>query len=258
MREFDGKVVWVVGASGGLGSAIARGFLTAGATVFLSGRDRSKLQAAIAGDLQDRAVALPMDITQQSSVESAGAELIARARRLDVLVNTTSVSVFGDFLKLSDEQWRQIYEAKLFAYARTMRVAIPHMLDQGGGAIVNVSGSGGKYPNSPSHIAGCSGNAAVNLTTKAVADLYAAQNIRANCIAPGPIETPRLRSLSTANADTRAAATGGGRLQVARDWDKPGKPEDIADAALFLASARSRHINGIVLTVDGGATPTVE
>jgi 3-oxoacyl-[acyl-carrier protein] reductase len=142
--EFTDKVIWVVGASGGLGSATARAFLQAGGKVALSGRSEPKLRSALGSGDQTRALLLPIDITRESEVKQAATEITARFGRLDVLVNSTSVSTFGDFLQLTDEMWRQVYEAKLFAYARTMRAAIPQMLEQQSGAIVNVSGSGGK------------------------------------------------------------------------------------------------------------------
>jgi NAD(P)-dependent dehydrogenase (short-subunit alcohol dehydrogenase family) len=255
--DFVDKVIWVVGASGGLGSAAARGFLQAGGKVALSGRSEPKLRKAVNGGDQSRALLLPIDITRESEVKQAATEIVARFGRLDVLVNSTSVSTFGDFLQLTDEMWRQVYEAKLFAYARTMRAAIPLMLEQQSGAIVNVSGSGGKYPNFPSHIAGSSGNAAVNLATKAVGDLYASQGIRANCVAPGPIKSPRLDSIAVANESLKLRAPGqwsaGAGGAQARP---PGEARDIAEAILYLASDRAKHVNGIVLTVDGGATPT--
>lgn len=257
-REFANKVVWVVGASGGLGSAIARGFLHAGARVALSGRNGEKLKAVIAGQPDaDNALLLPIDITSPAEVDAAAARVVGGFGTIDVLVNSTAVSTFGDFLKLDDAAWRQVYEAKLFAYARTMRAALPHMLRQQRGAIVNVSGNGGKYPHFPSHIPGSSGNAAVNLMTKAVSDLYIAQGIRANCVAPGAIRSPRLDSIS--NADKALKPGEGDKAAVDAASEKkrrPGDAADIAEAALFLASDRARHINGIVLTVDGGATPT--
>lgn len=256
-EEFAGKVVWIVGASGGLGSAIAKGFLTAGAQVALSGRSIDKLKSVSAGHAKGaNALPLPLDITDSTAVNAAASRIVERFGAIDVLVNSTAVSTFGDFLKLDDAAWREVYEAKLFAYARTMRAAMPQMLRQQRGAIVNVSGNGGKYPHFPSHIAGSSGNAAVNLMTKAVSDLYIDQGIRANCLAPGAIRSPRLDSISGADETLKQGAVG----TLATDaFEKPrrtGDPGDIAQAALFLASDRAKHINGIVLTVDGGATPT--
>ncbi|MEO8559064.1 MAG: SDR family oxidoreductase [Rhodospirillales bacterium] len=255
-RDFADKVIWVVGASGALGSAIARAFLAEGAAVALAGRSPARLQDT-AYQAGDRTLLLPLDITKDSEVKAAAAQVVERFGRIDVLVNSTSVSTFGDFLEMGDDAWRQVYEAKLFAYARTMRAAIPHMLKHHSGVIINVSGNGGKFPDFPSHIAGSSGNAAVNLMTKAVGDLYGGIGIRANCIAPGAIHSPRLDSITKADEALEPRASGKSSIDVEKAKVRPpGDPVDIAEAALFLASHRAKHINGIVLTVDGGATPT--
>lgn len=257
-EEFSGRTVWVVGASGGLGSVIAKAFLDAGAQVVLSGRSAEKLKGIASAHAQKtNAVALPLDITDSAAVNAGAARIVDRFGAIDVLVNSTSVSTFGDFLKLDDAAWRAVYEAKLFAYARTMRAAIPHMLRQQRGAIVNISGNGGRYPHFPSHIAGSSGNAAVDLMTKAVSDLYVDQGLRANCVAPGAIRSPRLDSISGADEALKKAANGKVAADVFEKQRRTGAPGDIAQATLFLASDRAKHINGIVLTVDGGATPTV-
>lgn len=243
--EFEGKSVWVVGASGALGGAIATAFLQKGATVFLSARNEASLKE-IATVNPDRAHVVPIDIGKRDDVDAAIASIIDRAGRIDVLVNSTSVSTFGDFIELDDSAWRQVFEAKLFAYVRTMRAALPHMRRQKSGVIINISGTSGRHPAFESHIAGGAGNAAVNLMSKAVANTYGSSNVRVNCIAPGPIQSSRWSSLSSSlngNGDSADRA--------------PGMREDIAEAAIFLASERAKHIQGIVLTVDGGMTPTI-
>lgn len=256
-KEFAGQSVWVVGASGGLGSAIAQAFLQAGASVALSGRSADKLKNVVKDHPEaGKELLLPLDITSPAQVDDAAASIVERFGTIDVLVNSTAVSTFGDFLKLDDAAWREVYEAKLFAYARTMRAALPHMLQQQRGAIVNVSGNGGKYPHFASHIAGSSGNAAVNLMTKAVSDLYVGQGIRANCVAPGAIRSPRLESISSAEVAFMPESGSGSSAAAREKKRRPGEAADIAEATLFLASARAKHVNGIVLTVDGGATPT--
>jgi len=247
-QELMNKVVWVVGASGALGGEIAKAFLARGAVTVLSGRNKERLEACAHTFPSEKAIITPINVHSADEVDRAAANIVARHRRIDILVNSTSTSSFGDFLELTDEQWRQIFESKLFAYTRTMRAALPFMVEQGAGSIVNISGSGGKYPKFPSHIAGCSGNAAVNLASKAVADQFYSKGIRVNCVAPGPIRSPRFESLQEGDQKITGAEKSESNL---------GTAADIADATLFLASDRSRHINGIVLTVDGGSTPTI-
>lgn len=250
MDEFKNKIVWVVGASGALGSEIAKTFLSRDAMVVLSGRDRGKLEKCAGRSPQNRSVVMPIDIRSAIEIDRAANSIVQRHGGIDVLINTTSTSTFAPFLDLTDDQWQEIFNAKLFAYNRTMRATIPYMLKRGSGAIVNISGSGGRHPKFPAHIAGCAGNAAINLASKAVADLFYTQGIRVNCVAPGPIRSPRFDALHEGDAN----ATGVRKTQPENEL---GEASDIAEATLYLASNKAKHINGVVLTVDGGATPTV-
>lgn len=250
MNEFDNKIVWVVGASGALGSDIAKAFLSRGAIVALTGRDRDKLEACARLFPKDRSLIMPIDIRSAVEVDRAASAIVERYDRIDVLINSTSTSTFAPFLDLTDHQWQQIFDAKLFAYNRTMRASIPFMVKRGSGAIVNISGSGGRHPKFPAHIAGCAGNAGVNLASKAVADLFQAQGIRVNCVAPGPIRSPRFDALH--QGDETAT-----RIRKKQPDKELGEASDITEATLYLASNKAKHINGVVLTVDGGATPTI-
>lgn len=240
-EEFHGRVAWVVGATGGLGRAIAAALAQAGARVALSGRDPDAL-AALAASLGGSAAHLSVaaDVRQAPSVDAAAARIEHEAGAIDCLVNASTLPLFGDPLALDDETWLAVLDTKQLGYVRTMRAALPGMLRRGRGAIVNLSGRGGRQPN-PVHLPGCSANAAVNLLTKGFADRYGPQGIRVNAVAPGPIATPRLESLKAAGAGAfmRAGAE--------------GRPEDVANAAVFLLSDAARFINGTVLAVDGGS-----
>lgn len=241
-KEFVDRVAWVVGASGALGEAVAIDLASKGARVVLSGRKVDVL-AGIAEKIGPLALVLPVDVSSTESVNAAFAELLARAGRIDYLVNTTAIPGYGDFLSLDDEVWRSVLESKLLGYVRTIRAALPSLIAQGSGAIVNVSGRGGKQPRAV-HLPGCSANAAVNLLTKGLADQYGPQGIRVNAVAPGVIESPRAKAIQ--KVDERGRPT-----------NHVGKPEDIANAVTFLLSSLSSNINGTVLAVDGGSLATV-
>jgi NAD(P)-dependent dehydrogenase (short-subunit alcohol dehydrogenase family) len=254
--QLQGKVAWISGGSGDLGAAIATRFVSWGARVFVTGRSEERLrktreviESAGIGEVASAC----LDVTDSAAVTAVMPTILDRFGRLDVLVNSTSVSRFGDFLTLDESAWLQVYEAKLFAYVRTIRAVLPTMIGQRGGVIVNVSGNGAKLPQIPSHVPGSTANAAVNTLTKSVADLYAKEGIRANCVAPGPIRTRRYTELATANRDAAPDDTCFAYLRKTL-----GDPDDVAHAAGFLASDLSAHITGTVITVDGGATPTVE
>jgi NAD(P)-dependent dehydrogenase (short-subunit alcohol dehydrogenase family) len=115
---------------------------------------------------------------------AAADALIAEYGRIDFLVNSTSISVFGDFLTLTDEDWLKVFNAKHLGYVRTLRAALPHMIAQKFGRVLNVSGRGGQHP-SRIHLPGGSANAAVDLLTKGLSKVYAEHNIRVNAVSPG-------------------------------------------------------------------------
>lgn len=240
----ESKVAWVVGGSGSLGQAIVKTLRDAGARVVVSSRRTSTRW-------QDADVStVKMDLTSGSSVEQAARAILRRCKRIDVLVNCTAAPIFGDFLELSDDDWNTVLQSKLLGYVRTMRAVIPSMVAQGGGNIVNVSGRGGRQPTA-AHLPGGCANAGVTLLTKGLADLYAGKNIRINTVSPGPIDTPRHHDIAHSNEKLKAAAKRYpplGRL---------GEPADVADAVLFLISARAAFITGVNLPVDGGGTATV-
>ena len=242
-----GNVAWVVGGSGSLGQVIAGALQAAGARVVVSSRRTPTRWSENAGD----ASTVQMDLASNASVERAAKAIRERCGRIDLLVNCTAAPIFGDFLELSDEQWDTVLQSKLLGYMRTMRAVIPAMIASGGGNIVNVSGRGGRQPTA-AHLPGGCANAAVNLLTKGVADLYAPQKIRVNAVAPGPIDTPRHHEIARSNEQLKLNASK--RLPP---LGRLGHPQDIADAVLFLASPQASFITGVTLPVDGGGTATV-
>ena len=235
----DGQCAWVLGASGAIGSAVAELLALQGVTVWLSGRDREKLDA-----LQDRiaqaggqARVRILDATCADEVIHAAREIVRQSGKINILINSTASSTFGEFLDLMDDDWERTFQNKLMVYVRSMRAVLPTMIKAGGGVIINISGKAGKLP-SPAHLPGGCMNAAVNLLTKGISDRYKDQGIRANTIAPGPIASDRFDAL----AEKLVSSPSANPLFMSTK----GTPEDVA-----------QHLNGIVLPLDGGATPTV-
>ncbi|MGE3927396.1 MAG: SDR family NAD(P)-dependent oxidoreductase [Lautropia sp.] len=258
-----GKAVWITGAAGTLGRAIVHEYVRAGADVVASGRDLRRLaEVGEAAPGPGRIWPLTVDLTDRRSVDDAAERIRERLGRIDVLVNSVALPVFGDLLDLEDDQWLLAYDGKALGYLRAMRAVLPTMIRASAGSIVNLSGTSAKLPSLPSHVPGSMTNAAVHVLTKAVADRYGADGIRANCVAPGPIESPRWSEIQAANrqpepipaASAGVAEPAGARRSPYADH-RPGHPEDVADTVLFLS--RQTHINGSVIWVDGGVNPSL-
>lgn len=238
---FDGKVIWITGASGTLGRASALRLAQAGATVVASART---IDATDFGDAPIHRLAV--DVTDTQSVDKAAAAILERHGRIDGLVTSTNVGRFGDFLELDDDAWRSVFEAKLLGSVRAVRAALPALVKQGAGSIVLISGRGGIDPP-PQHFPGSSVNAALDLLVQGLGRRYGAQGVRVNAVAPGPIQSPRLSGL------TQASHVLPSSLQTA--YPGPGLPEDVANAVAFLLSDAARFVNGTRLYVDGGGAP---
>ena len=257
--QLQGRVAWITGAGGALGAAIAVTLAREGAVTHLSGRNAATLTATarrIADSGAAPAHVAPMDMAKRAEVDATMQAILARSSKLDILVNCTAVPIFGAFLELTDEDWENVLQAKYMGYVRTLRAALPHMVSQRFGRIVNVSGRGGRQPT-PAHLPGSSVNAAVNLLTKGLADIYGKDNIRINALAPGPIDTPRMTTIAGSNADLAQRGQTGSRPMTATAVPRLGTPQDIADAAAYLVSERSAYITGTILAVDGGGTAAI-
>ena len=250
MKLLIERVVWITGASGAIGAAIAERACVEGAQVILSGRNIEKLEALAAKLVRDghTACAIQTDVTDQESIQTALEKILGRFARLDCLVNSTSVSAFGSFLDLSDHTWLDVIDTKLLGYMRTMRAVLPQMKSQGSGAIVNISGRSGRQPTT-THLPGACANAAINVLDKGLADAMSDFAVRINTIAPGPIVSDRFEKLQSMTAEVAG--------QKIQQFKQAGTPEDVASATVWLLSDQAKHITGTVMAVDGGATATV-
>jgi NAD(P)-dependent dehydrogenase (short-subunit alcohol dehydrogenase family) len=196
-----------------------------------------------------RAIFLPVNIAKASDCQQAVERTIAAFGGLDILFNNAGIIQRKTVLELSEEEWDLEMAVNLKAVFLLSRAAIPHMLEKGGGVIIN-NGSDWGLVGAPRAASYCASKGAVVLLTKAMAIDYGAHHIRVNCICPGDTDTPMLRNeaLQLSETDETFLREAAQRPPLQR----LGRPEDIAQAALYLASDESSFVTGTTLVVDGG------
>jgi len=240
--DVQDKVVLITGASRGIGRAAAQAFAGAGARLFCV--DRNPLP----GDTG--ATFLRGDMARDG--DRAGFVQAARNHygRIDVLVNNAASTAPGSILRIGLSDWRRVLEVNLTAPMHLAALAAPVMAQHGGGAIVNVASVQGLLAEQENAAYNASKAGLINLTRSMALDL-APHGVRVNAVAPGAVATERLLAAIEATPDAK---------QTRRDWAdlhalrRLGRPEEIAEAIVFLASAAASFITGAVLPVDGGMT----
>ena len=248
MRLAD-KVTIVTGGGTGIGAAIARTFAHEGAKVTITGRRKELLdevadQIAAAGG---HALAVPSSVTDEADVQRAVQATLATFGRVDILVNNAgNLSHAGPLHETSDEIWDNVMDVFLKSVFRFSRAVIPHMQRQGGGSIVNIGSVLGlkaalAFPVHPYAVA----TAGVAMLTKTIAVHYAKDGIRCNCVAPALTETPMIESRLKGAAVRRT-------MEAQYPLGRLGRPDDIAQAVLYLASDDAAWTTGTIITVDGG------
>ena len=241
--DLDGRVAVVTGANTGIGQAIAVALADAGTAVALVGRSAmDETRALITGGA--RVHEIRADLSTTAPLQGIVDETVARLGRLDILVNNAGIIRRADAVDYSEADWDAVIDTNLKSLFFLSQVAGRHMIAQGSGKIVNVASllsfQGGIRV--PAYTASKSGVAGL---TRLLACEWAAKGVQVNAIAPGYVATNNTEAL---RADEKRSADILGRIPAGR-W---GKPSDIGGAAVFLASAASDYVNGIVLPVDGG------
>ena len=241
MFDLTGKTALVTGATGGIGGAIAKALHGAGATVGLSGRNTDKLEA-LKAELGERAVVLTADLSTAEAVQ----ELIARADEqlggIDILVNNAGLTRDNLSMRMKDEEWQQVLDVNLTAPFRLARAVQRGMMKKRWGRMINISSVVGTTGN-PGQANYCASKAGMTGWTKAMAAEVASRGITVNCIAPGFIATAMTDALTDDQKAKINANIPAGRM---------GASEDIAAAALYLASDEAAYVSGQTLHVNGG------
>jgi 3-oxoacyl-[acyl-carrier protein] reductase len=241
MFDLTGKTALVTGATGGLGSAIARALHQQGAVVALSGT-RAQVLDQLAGELKDRVHVLPCDLADKAQVEALVPKSEERMGRLDILVANAGITRDNLLVQLSDEAWDEVIAVNLTASFRLARAAIKGMMRRRSGRIIGIT-SVVAVTGNPGQGNYTAAKAGLIGLLKSLAQEYAKRGVTANCIAPGFIATPMTDKLNEKQRDAILARVPAGRL---------GAATDVAAATVFLASEEASYITGQTLHVNGG------
>ena len=256
MGEFQGKVVVVTGGSRGIGKAIGAAFAREGAQVVLAAANANNLATAaksMSGGPPPFTVT--GDLRSLEGCQALFDAVKAKFSRCDVLVNNAGATKAGKFLDLPDADFVDGFALKYFAAVRLCRLFWP-MLKDAHGNVINIIGGAARTPGADFLIGG-SVNSAFSNFSKGLAQIGNRDDVNVNVIHPGMTETDRVITLFQAHAKAqnktpeqiREESVGKAGLR------RIGQPEDVAELAVFLASAKARHIQGTAISVDGGSTP---
>lgn len=249
--RLDGRVALITGASRGIGLGIAEAMAAAGAQVFLASRDFATLeQKAIAiRESGGNAHPLAFDATDEPATVAAVEQIVATAGRLDILVNNAGTTIRTPLLEGTTDDWRKVVDLNLTATYVISREAARPMVNQGSGRIITTASALSILGRAtvPAYTAAKHGVAGL---TKSLAAELGPHNITANAICPGFIRTELTEALQN-DQDFSS------KIQAATPAGRWGEPEDIANTAVFLASPAAAYVNGHLLVVDGGLTPTL-
>jgi len=250
MFSLKSKVALVTGAASGIGQAIAKVFAAAGAHVFVADRDEPG-GVATAREIQQQAAAaefLPLDVTDEAQCESARETLHRAFGRLDVLVNNAGIGHVGTMLQTSGADLDRLYAVNVRGMFNVTKAFLPAMIERKAGTIVNLASIGGVVAVRD-RLAYTTTKFAVVGLTKALALDHALEGIRVNCICPGRVETPFVKARLAEYPDPEKAYRDMASTQAI---GRMGRPDEIAAAALYLASDEAAFVTGTDFIIDGG------
>jgi len=241
MFDLTGRCALVTGATGGIGAAVATALHERGAKVALSGTRQERLDA-LAAQLGARSTTIACDLSDRDAVSALAGRAEEALGGLDIMVNNAGITRDNLFMRMKDDEWDQVIAVNLTAAFLICRSALRGMMKRRYGRIINIASISGVVGN-PGQGNYAAAKAGLVGMTKSLAREVAARGVTANCIAPGFIETAMTGELTEKQVETIAAAIPSGSF---------GKPEDIAAATVYLASAEAGYVTGETLHVNGG------
>ena len=249
--RLEAKVAITTGSGSGIGRATAELFAQEGAKVIVAEYDAEAGQTTVEAiqDAGGEALFVQVDVSKADQVQQMVQTTLDTFGRIDILFNNAGTLIWGTVLDTAEEAWNRLMGINLNGAFLCSKAVLPHMIERGGGAIINASSSTGAHDAVGGLAAYVTSKGGITLLTKCMALDHMHDNIRVNAIAPGPTDTPMLRdALSPEDLRAFVEAFPLGRL---------GRPTEVAQAVLFLASDEASFITGTILAVDGGQTAHV-
>ena len=248
--SLEGKVAMVTGAASGIGRGISIRLAEMGAFVALLDIDDIKgRECATEIEAQGgAAVFLNCDIRSAAECRRAVETIIQRSGKIDILCNCAGIAIRRDIVELTEDEWDRALDVTLKGIYLLSREVVPHMIRNGGGSIVNI-GSGWSLKGGPRAASYCAAKGGTVNLTRAMAIDHGKNHIRVNCVCPGDVDTPMLRSESAQLGEDVQAFM---REAANRPLGRVGTTDDVANAVLFLVSPMASWITGAALVVDGG------
>ena len=255
--RLKGKIAIVTGAASGIGQASAKRFAIEGARVIITDIDAKggQLTAASIIEAGGEAIFLEADLSQSKNVREVIQETISAYGRIDVLHHNAGILIFNNVVDCSEEEWDRVMAVNLKSAFLLSKFTVPEMIRSGGGSIIHTASIGGLIGAENASAYAASKGGMIQLVRSMALD-YGPNNIRVNCICPGSTETPMLQHVWSVEGKTLGKDLDGMRetYMQGRPLRRIGTPEDIAYAALYLASDESKFVTGTCLIVDGGVT----
>ena len=250
LLSLEGKAAMVTGAASGIGRAISLRLAELGAFVAVLDIDEIKGRETIA-EIEAQAgnaIFLKCDVRSAAHCRHAVESVIGKWGHIDILCNCAGIAIRKDVVELAEEEWDRALDITLKGIYLLSREVVPHMIRTGGGSIINI-GSGWSLKGGPRAASYCAAKGGTVNLTRAMAIDHGKHKIRVNCVCPGDVNTPMLRSECAQLGEDMKSF-----LQEAanRPLERVGTPEDVANVVLFLASPMSSWITGASLVVDGG------
>jgi len=239
-----GKTAIVTGGASGIGFAIAKKFTENNIRTIIIGRDEQKLHTA-ANELGNLCIPITFNLNNIDAIDDKVQEILKEYGNIDILVNNAGINLKKDFTQVSITEFQSILNTNVTAVFAISQSVVKHMIPQKKGVIINISSMASRY-GLPKVIAYTASKSAIEGMTRAMAVELSPMGIRINCIAPGFIATEM--SAKALNNDAERM----NKVIARTPMGKLGMPEDVADAAFFLASDEAKFITGTILTVDGG------